>query len=149
MILFLGLFSGILLLGYNVSITGLVNVSLFVEHNKQLQSIQALEPFWNTSRYIISDRDDKTAKYNRTTAVVSSMNIVVARSATVEIVFDDGVSASNDDIKDAITSQIESEGSTVSNIEIIRKEDGTTIVKVTVVEEDVNSVTKSFSDCVS
>ena len=84
-----GLFSGILLLGYNVSITGLVNVSLFVEHNKQLQSIQALEPFWNTSRYIISDRDDKTAKYNRTTAVVSSMNIVVARSATVEIVFDD------------------------------------------------------------
>ena len=145
----MGLFSGILLLGYNVSITGLVNVSLFVEHNKQLQSIQALEPFWNTSRYIISDRDDKTAKYNRTTAVVSSMNIVVARSATVEIVFDDGVSASNDDIKDAITSQIESEGSTVSNIEIIRKEDGTTIVKVTVVEEDVNSVTKSFSDCVS
>ena len=132
-----------------MSITGLVNVSLFVEHNKQLQSIQALEPFWNTSRYIISDRDDKTAKYNRTTAVVSSMNIVVARSATVEIVFDDGVSASNDDIKDAITSQIESEGSTVSNIEIIRKEDGTTIVKVTVVEEDVNSVTKSFSDCVS
>ena len=141
---FLGLFSGILLLGYNVSITGLVNVSLFVEHNKQLQSIQALEPFWNTSRYIISDRDDKTAKYNRTTAVVSSMNIVVARSATVEIVFDDGVSASNDDIKDAITSPIESEGSTVSNIEIIRKEDGTTIVKVTVVEEDVNSVTTAF-----
>lgn len=77
------------------------------------------------------------------------MNIFVAKSATVEIVFDDGIGASDDEIEEAITDQIESDGNTISDIKIIRKEDGTTIVMVTVIEEDANSVAKSFAECSS
>lgn len=138
-----------LTLGYNVSVTGLVNLSLFMEHGTQLQSLQALEPFWNASRFIIGGTDKKALKYKRTTTIVGPMNIFVAKSATVEIVFDDGIGASDDEIEEAITDQIESDGNTISDIKIIRKEDGTTIVMVTVIEDDANSVAKSFAECSS
>lgn len=134
---------------HNISINGLVNVSLFVEHGKQLQSIQALEPFWDSDSYIISDNENKMTKHNRTTTVVGPMQIVVANSATVEIVFDDGIGANDDEIEEAIKNKIGSEGNTISNIEIIRNKDGTTIAMITVVEQDVDSITKSLSDCLS
>lgn len=134
-------------LGYNISISGLVNLSLPMEHGKQLQSIQALGPFWNATHYIISNKDNKALRYNRTTTITGPMSVFIAKSATVEIVFDDGIGADNNEIEQVIKDQIESEGGTVSDIEIIRKEDGTTIVMVTVIEQEANSIAKSFTDC--
>lgn len=133
---------------HSVTLHGAINSTVVVEHNETLGTSSVLQPFFN-SEFIIRDENTPATVYSSSFAVVQNMKLIVRRVSRVETVIDpDGKELDDETIRRETESLIEGSGSTVSDITVIRKEDGLIYVTAIVPEDQAESIADKLGECV-
>ena len=127
---------------HELTLNGMMNSTLMIEHGTSFSEIEVLEPFMNKS-YAIVDANNKTTVYNLNTTVNEDMYVMIKKTGRVVIEIE-GVEKSDVDVVEIIRVI---EGATgggvhVIDVDVVYDDDGkvTQVTVVVVGEESARDV---------
>ena len=130
--------------------TGVLNQAIYVPDGYVPTSdvLKPINQFINNKAYIIALATNSTVFFDASAPVTSDASYIIKKTATVEVVIGDVSGLPDDDIIEAITDGIsDNDPSTIVRvIEIIREDDGSVVVRVSVEEDKADAAVIAISD---
>ena len=129
---------------------GVVNQTIYVVYGR-VPTNEILEPisqFINNKAFIITLTTNNTVFFNASAPVTSDASYIIKKTASVEVIIDDGSGLTDEEIIGAIIGEISDNDPTtvVQVVDIIREDDGSVVVRVSVEEDKAESAVVSITE---
>ena len=140
----------VLRLCHKVSVSGIVNASLNIEHGTMFGQIDQLSSFFDPY-HVVYNSSNATYMVKNDTLVLHDMSVVISNASKQVIVvsFDENVNATLDDIKDAIADIVPLPKDEHLWVEVFPQDDGSFVISVIQTNIETVDVGDVLTDCLS
>lgn len=110
--------------------------------------LKPISQFINNKAFIITLTTNNTVLFNASAPVTSDASYIIKKTAAVEVIIDDGSGLTDEEIIGAIIGEISDNDPTtvVRVVDIIREDDGSVVVRVSVEEDKAESAVVSITE---
>ena len=110
--------------------------------------LKPISQFINNKAFIITLTTNNTVLFNASAPVTSDASYIIKKTAAVEVIIDDGSGLTDEEIIGAIIGGISDNDPTtvVRVVDIIREDDGSVVVRVSVEEDKAESAVVSITE---